>query len=80
MSYIISTGLYNANHINKNTPHSWAFRVKYILYSNGFVYVWEIEKNGVNIHLIINSKKQVINSFWQSNNADIDAFTGNIDI
>ena len=77
MSYIISTGLYNANHINKNTPYSWAFRVKYILYSNGFGYVWENQKNGVNKHFIYTFKKRLIDSFWQSNNADIDALSQN---
>ena len=55
----------------------WANQVKDILYCNGFGYVWENQHLGLDSTFFSILKNRLIDSFWQSNNSEIELLSKN---
>ena len=67
----------NADTPFMDTPLCWAHQVRNTLYSNGFGYIWENQYLGVDKSFSVIFKTRIIDSFWQTNNGEIDKLSMN---
>ena len=74
--YETTIGLIDYEYGEKN-KQCWAFQVRSILYTNGFGYIWENQNYGINTHFMTTLKNRLIDSFWQTNNAEIQSLSIN---
>ena len=71
--YQTSIDINNESNINKYS--CWALTVKNILFKNGFGNVWVNQHMEINRNFFGDFKKRLIDSFWQSNNTNIESLS-----
>ena len=64
-------------HDDINSPSCWALHVRKILYSYGFGYIWENQQLGIDKSFTSIFKTRLIDSFWQTNNCEIESLSIN---
>ena len=71
--YYTTIELNKSNSFDKS--NFWAINVRNILYKNGFGHIWESQQHGIDKCFFSLFKKRLMDSFWQTNNADIDSLS-----
>ena len=67
----------NAHDNTFNSPLCWGHHIRKILYNHGFGYIWENQNNGIDKYFMTSFKRRMIDSFWQTNNTQIEALSQN---